>query len=101
MLKNLMIAIGVGQTVPRTFFKSLKPLGRDYSLEQGSLIAYRLVREAMKSTDGVGEPIDIWTIKNDEVTPKSESELAELKRLCKQWENSELLMAKDALLSLD
>ena len=91
--KDGIVAIGAGQTVPRTFFKNLEPLGRDYSLAQGCLIAYRLVREAINSTYGIGEPVDIWTIQNNKVTPKSKGEVEDLKELCERWVASELVMA--------
>jgi hypothetical protein len=96
--KDGVVAIGAGQTVPRIFFNRLKAHGGDYSLEQGSLIGYRLVTEAIDSSEGVGPPVDVWTIQNDKVKHKSKADCMELKELCKRWKASEQLMA-DVILS--
>ena len=74
---------------------------REYSLEQGSLIAYRLVKEVIKIDGLVGEPTDVWTVANNEVEQKSEAKLKKLKGLCKKWVASEQRMASIALSSLD
>jgi len=88
-----IVAIGAGQTVPRTFFNGLKLLGWDYSLEQGCIVAYRLVAEAIDSSTDVGPPIDVWTIQNDKIKHKSKADCMELKEVCKRWKASERLMA--------
>ena len=98
--KNEIFCVGVGATVPRTFFNRLKTTFGKYNLDQGSLIAYRLVMEAINSTEGVGLPVDVWTIQNDNVVHKSTGELIELRELYNKWMDSEQLMAKVMLAPL-
>ena len=93
-----IVAIGAGQTIALTFFNGLKSLGRNYSLEQACVIGYRLVMEAIDSTEGNGPPVDVWTIQNDKIRRKSKADCMELKELCKRWKASEKLMA-DIILS--
>jgi hypothetical protein len=106
--EHIVFAIGslVGQWITHAFFNNLIDIGlertpREYSLEQGSLIAYRLVKEVIKIDGLVGEPTDVWTVANNEVEQKSEAKLKKLKGLCKKWVASEQRMASIALSSLD
>jgi 20S proteasome alpha/beta subunit len=96
--KSNLFSIGAGQTVPRAYFDSIKDRNREYTLSQGSLIAYRLVREAINSSPYVGEPIDIWTVANSEVKQNSEAALEKLEILCDTWVDWERLIA-DAIMS--
>ncbi len=100
MIKHHMCSIGSGQTVPQALFNNLKYKNREYTLAQGSLIAYRLLKEAIKSSLLIGEPIDIWTIKNNKVKQKTNAELLELEVLYNTWIKGEQLMFKAILSDL-
>jgi 20S proteasome alpha/beta subunit len=95
-----IVAIGAGQTVPRTFFNRLKSPGRDFSVEQGCIIGYRLVMEAIDSSVDVGPPVDVWTIQNEKIRRKSKADCMELKELCNRWKASEQLMSEMILFSV-
>jgi hypothetical protein len=96
----------VGKWITRAFFNNLMNIGlertlREYSLEQASLIAYRLVKEVIKIDGLPGEPIDVWTVVNDEVKQKSEAELKRLKTLYDKWIDEERLVTDSVLSCLD
>jgi hypothetical protein len=98
LIKGDLFAIGAGQAVPRAFFDGLKKLDYEYTLAQGSLVAYRLVGEAIKSSDDVGKPIDVWTVANNKRERKLEADLEKLETLCYAWVGEERVIA-DAFIS--
>jgi 20S proteasome alpha/beta subunit len=103
MTKCRMFSIGNGngQIVAQALFESLKDRNCEYTLAQESLMAYRLIKEAIKSSPVVGEPIDIWTIKDNVVKQKTKEELEELNNLSDDWMNEERRVSEDILSSLD
>jgi 20S proteasome alpha/beta subunit len=90
-----------GQLVTRAFFKRIKDVCNEYTIKQGSLFAYRVIKQAIKESAYVGGPIEIWTISNNEVTPKSDAELKELERLLDEWEEKERRVSQDFLSSVN
>jgi 20S proteasome alpha/beta subunit len=101
IIKSNLFAIGtpVGQWAARALFNRLKFVSRDYNLAQGTLVAYRLVKEAISVDTYVGEPIDVWTVANNEPKRKLPEELKELESLYNIWTNAERHKA-DAIMSL-
>jgi len=64
---------GSGDIFAHTLLKNFKV--KDFSIEQGCLIAYRVLKDAIDiGAFGLGEPIDIWVIDSEGVKQKSESE---------------------------
>ena len=94
------IGNGSGQIVAQALFENLKDRNREYTLAQGSLMAYRLIKEAIKSSPDIGEPIDIWTIKNNVAERKTEEQLEELNSLSNDWVEEERRVSDDILSSL-
>jgi len=95
------IGIGSGQLIARALFERVKDVCGGYTLTQGSLVAYRIIKEAIKGSQLVEEPIYIWTISNDKVKPKKDAELKKLKILSDKWEDKERRVSQDFLSSLE
>jgi 20S proteasome alpha/beta subunit len=54
--------IGIGDTFAHAFIKDY--YSPDLSIEKGKALAYRIIKDAIEiGAFGLGEPIDIWTIK--------------------------------------
>jgi 20S proteasome alpha/beta subunit len=94
------IGTGVGQQVARIVFERVKGVCSEYTLTLGSLIACRVLRDAIKASPLIGEPIEIWTISDNEVKLKSNAELKELKILSDKWEDKERRLSEDFLSSI-
>ena len=103
-LRNYLVETGCGIIGDGTFYAqmsllnfrsnltSLKPRSKSLSTEQGCLVAYRAVKDAIETGCGiVGPPIDIWTIKDKE-KPKQlpSNKKAELEKACVAWQEAEI-----------
>lgn len=79
---------GVGDIFAHTLLKNYKVKG--YSTEEGALIAYRTIREAIDvGAFGLGEPIDIWIIDKDGIKQKVEKEMMGLRDSYAAWIEAE------------
>lgn len=79
---------GSGDIFAHTLLKNFKI--KDLLVEQGCLIAYRVLREAINiGAFGLGEPIDIWVINNSGVKQKSQSEMFALRDSYAIWMEAE------------
>lgn len=94
------IGDGSGQIVAQALFENLKIRNCEYTLAQGSLIAYRLIKEAIKSSPEIGDPIDIWTIKDNVVKQKTRKELEKLNKRFDIWVDEEQGVSENILSSL-
>jgi hypothetical protein len=94
------IGDGSGQIVAQALFDNLKDKDREFTLAQGSLIAYRLIKEAMNSSPEVGKFVDICTIKDNVRERKTEKDLKELNLLFKKWISKEQEISESILASL-
>jgi 20S proteasome alpha/beta subunit len=94
------IGTGIGQWVARAFFERVKDVCNEYTVTQGSLMAYRIIKEAIKASALVGEPIEVWTICNDVVEQKKDEELKELERFYNDWTDKERHISQDFLSSV-
>jgi ATP-dependent protease HslVU (ClpYQ) peptidase subunit len=100
---SMMFAIGTGsgQIVAQALFERLKTVYPTYTLTQGSLIAYRLVKVATSIDPYVGDPIAIWTVSNNKVEPKSDAGLKKLESLFDEWKDIERRVSQDFLSSVN
>ena len=94
------IGDGSGQIVAQALFDNLKDKDREFTLAQGSLIVYRLIKEAMNSSPEVGKFVDIWTIKDNAVERKTDDEIEELNNLSDDWIKEERRVSDGILFSL-
>lgn len=79
---------GSGDIFAHTLLKNYKI--KDLSVEEGCLIAYRVLRDAINiGAFGLGEPIDIWVIDNSGVNQKSQSEMLALRDSYATWMEAE------------
>jgi 20S proteasome alpha/beta subunit len=79
---------GSGDVFAHTLLKNFKV--KDLSIDQGCLIAYRVLRDAINiGAFGLGEPIDIWVIDNNGVKQKSQSEMLALRDSYAIWMEAE------------
>lgn len=91
---------GSGDIFAHTLLKNFKI--KEFSLEQGALIAYRVLRDAIDiGAFGLGEPIDIWVIDKDGIRQKHENEMLALRDAYTTWieaeeENFKRLFVKQA-----
>jgi hypothetical protein len=100
-IRRNIIPIGAGQPVTHSLIGSLEGREQLYTLKQGSLIAYRLVREAINSSAVVGPPIAVWTLSNNQPPKKKSDEgLKELEFLYNKWIDGERLITDGILSSL-
>jgi len=100
--KSYMCSIGSGQTVPEALFCKLKDKGREYTLPQGSLIAYRLAVEGVNADPYCGEPLDMWVVTdNSPPVQKTDVELIQLDKLDETWRDLEHHLFKTMLLCVN
>lgn len=79
---------GSGDIFAHTLLKNFKI--KEFSIEQGALIAYRVLRDAIDiGAFGLGEPIDIWVINRDGIMQKQESEILALRDAYSTWMEAE------------
>jgi len=79
---------GSGDIFAHTLIKNFKI--KEFLVEQGSLIAYRVIRDAIDiGAFGLGEPIDIWVIDKDGPKQKSQSEMLGLRDAYSAWMETE------------
>ena len=79
---------GSGDVFAHTLLKNFKI--KELSVEQGCLIAYRVLRDAIDiGAFGLGEPIDIWVIDNSGVKQKSQPEMFALRDSYGIWMEAE------------
>jgi len=76
-----------------------EPTSKSLSTEQGCLVAYRAVRDAIEANRGyIGPPIDIWTIKNGALPEQlSDIKKAELGEKYVQWKEAEITKLQELL----
>jgi 20S proteasome alpha/beta subunit len=76
-----------------------KPKSKSLSTEQGCLVAYRAVKDAIEaSLDRVGPPIDIWTIKNNQKpTQVSGQAMKKLEEAYVMWKEAEIIKLQELL----
>ena len=77
----------------------IEPRSKSLSTEQGCLVTYRAVRDAIEaSLDRVGSPIDIWTIKNGE-EPKQivDNEKTKLEKAYLKWKEAEITKLQEII----
>ncbi len=78
----------------RSNLPSLKPRSKSLSTEQGCLVVYRAVKDAIETgRDRLGPPIDIWTIKDKE-KPKQllASDKEKLENAYIEWQEEEITL---------
>jgi len=79
---------GSGDIFAHTLIKNYKV--KNLSVEEGCLIAYRVLRDAIDiGAFGLGEPIDIWIIDNNGVRQKSQPEMLALRDSYASWIEAE------------
>lgn len=79
---------GSGDIFAHTLIKNYRV--KNLSVEQGCLIAYRVLRDAIDiGAFGLGEPIDIWIIDNNGVRQKSQPEMLALRDSYASWIEAE------------
>jgi len=79
---------GSGDIFAHTLLKNHKI--KNLSVEQGCLIAYRVLRDAIDiGAFGLGEPIDIWIINKTGVKQKSQPEMLALRDSYASWIEAE------------
>lgn len=80
---------GSGDIFAHTLLKNFKL--KDLSVDQGCLIAYRVLRDAIDiGAFGLGEPIDIWVIDNNNgVKQKTQFEMFALRDSYASWMEAE------------
>ena len=85
---------GVGETFGYALMKSLMPTSLDVTA--GELVIYRTLRDTINSlASGVGEPIDIWRMKNGgEIMRSTEERINAFYRAYAKWKitDSEFLL---------
>ena len=84
--------IGDGMFYVETFLSNFRDRLRDFTVEEGCVIAYRAISDAIKINVGIiGEPIDVWTIKNKEnAKRKSKADRKRLNNIVLSWKNAEI-----------
>lgn len=79
---------GSGDVFAHTLLKNFKI--KEFSVEQGCLIAYRVLRDAIDiDAFGLGEPIDIWVIDKGGVKQKPPPEILALRDSYAIWMEAE------------
>jgi len=79
---------GSGDIFAHTLIKNFKII--EFQIEQGTLIAYRVIREAIDiGAFGLGEPIDIWIIDKDGIKQKTPTEMLALRDAYSAWREAE------------
>lgn len=79
---------GIGDIFAHTLIKNYKI--KDLTVEQGCLIVYRVLRDAIDiGAFGLDEPIDIWIIDNNGVRQKSQDEMLALRDSYASWKEAE------------
>jgi len=79
---------GVGDVFAHTLLKNHGI--QEYCVEQGALVAYRVIKEAIKvGAYGLGEPIDIWVITKNGVKQKTQEEMMALRDGYRVWLKTE------------
>jgi len=98
--KRNYLAAGQGRLVAETILRNINYL---LTLEQGVLMAYRIIKEAIKMGNFfLGEPIDIWTIKNGQVRHiETAKEMDRIKGCYAEWLAGERFALDAASLSLN
>lgn len=84
--------VGVRMFYVETFLSNFRDRLRDFTVEKGCVIAYRAISDAIKINVGIiGEPIDVWTIKNKEnAKQKSKADRKRLNDIVLSWKNAEI-----------
>jgi 20S proteasome alpha/beta subunit len=99
--QNGAFSIGDGNFYVESFLLNFRPRLKEFTVKEGCVIAYRAIRDAIKLSAGfavsgyitgiIGEPIDIWTIKNkEEVKQKLPAEQKKLNNIVLSWKNAEI-----------
>jgi 20S proteasome alpha/beta subunit len=84
---------GSGDIFAHTLLKNYKI--KNLSVEEGCLIAYRVLRDAIEiGAFGLGEPIDIWIIDNNGIRQKSQPEILALRDSYSTWIEAEEMTFK-------
>jgi 20S proteasome alpha/beta subunit len=79
---------GSGDIFAYTLLKNFEI--KEFSVEQGPLIAYRVLRDAIDiGAFGLGEPIDIWVVDKDRIRKKQENEMLALRDAYAMWMEAE------------
>jgi 20S proteasome alpha/beta subunit len=84
--------VGIGDTFAHAFIKDY--YNSDLDVERGKLLAYRIIKDAIEiGAFGLGEPIDIWTMKMVDEKPEihnlTEEEILALNDAYLVWKEAE------------
>ncbi len=76
--------------------------GRDLTLQQGSLLAFKVIEEAIEvGAYGLGPPIEIWHVVKNGVTQLSEEKIAAIKDAVGQMRDAEVALLWEGLPSAE
>ncbi len=79
---------GIGAIFAHTLLKNYSV--KELDVEKGKLVAYRVIKEAIEiGAYGLGEPIDIWTITNNNIERISQKELMGINDTYNSWKEVE------------
>ena len=102
------MSVGDGIFYAETFLSNFRGRLKDFTVEEGCVIAYRAISDAVQINVGyihgesilgvIGEPIDVWTIKDKEkAEQKSPNEIERLKDIILSWKGAEIKSFKEFL----